>query len=149
MSRTSKPHAKRRPSPKRGGQPGNANALKHGLYAARFRLPVGAISQPGVQPGLAIPETRVSWTSQAHITDLSAEIALLQTALKDYLQASDRTPSTDFDAARERLLTISVTVAQIGALARLQTRNLRLLSLSGDLQEWLDAVLQPENEPKD
>ena len=110
------------PSSRRGGgQPGNANALKHGLYSANHRPFDKKVLQ------------------QVPVADLQDEIGLTRSYLHRYLASVDFT-SPDSEVRRNALLTINFTVAQIAAMVRLQVRARQHALSSREIDEWLDSL---------
>ena len=104
-----------------GGQPGNANALKHGLYSRQHR----PFDKKALQ--------------QVPVTDLQDEIGLTRTYLQRYLASVDF-GSPDSEDRRNALLTINFAVAQIASMVRLQVRA-RLHALgSREIDDWFDTL---------
>jgi hypothetical protein len=115
-------HSKRRPSRRSGGQPGNANAIKHGLYSKHHR----PFDKKALQ--------------QVPLTDLEGEIGLTRKFLERYLESVAASPTDDPAANRNRLLTITFTVAQIAAMARVQLRSRLHLADTNELKTWMDEI---------
>jgi hypothetical protein len=84
----------------RGGQPGNTNALKHGLYAQALTR---------AQADLA------AQAAQLHPLDLEAEIALLRSRIATLLQAEPDNAELLFEGIR--------TLARIAATHAALTRD--------------------------
>jgi hypothetical protein len=103
-----------------GGQPGNANAFKHGLYSKRHR--------PSEKKAL----------QQIPVTDLDAEIGLTRAYLQRYLETLAGSDSTDPASSRNRLLTVTFSVSQIAAMARLQARARLHLTGTREIEAWIE-----------
>jgi hypothetical protein len=115
MSNSSTPISR----PRRGGQPGNRNALKHGLYARHFPK--------------EIRKKFVKWD----LDDFGAEIQLLRMSLDNLIQ-SILTPDLDAELRVKLVNAVSVSVrALVGASRQ------HLLFHSSDnpvLVAWLDTL---------
>lgn len=129
---SSRKHASRRSapvpaSPRRGGaQPGNANALKHGLYSRHH------------------PPFDRKALQQVPVADLQGEIDLTRLFLQRYLASLDHA-SPDPETWRRALLTVNFTVAQLASMVRLQARARLHLFDSQQLSSWLADL--PESKP--
>ena len=102
---------------KRGGQPGNHNAFKHGFYSHLFREHERRILED--QP----------------LTDLSAEIELLHVTTARFLEAmaaSDR--SQDYESNIMALRLVNLSAQSIATLVRVQALT---GALSRDLEKDL------------
>lgn len=113
---------------RRGGQPGNANRLKHGLYA-----------QPSLpfehRDPLSVP-----------VTDLQVEIDTYQQFIHQYGQAALRTGFNDLETARLSLLTIAYASNQLATLVRIQARARLFTSTTQEFEAWLASLPSPEEE---
>jgi hypothetical protein len=88
---------------KRGGQPGNQNALKHGFYSAGFKERELRALDSGSPEGLA------------------NEIELVRVAALRYLHALDaQAPADDLDAQLSALRAFSLGAMSINGLVRTQ-----------------------------
>jgi hypothetical protein len=85
---------------RRGGQPGNTNALRHGLYSRR--LSPADLSRLGLTPGPALPR----------------QIALLRSSLRELLDRGSRV--TDVTEAIDLLNRVTVLTGVLSRLVRLR-----------------------------
>ncbi len=112
---------------KRGGQPGNHNAYKHGFYSHLFRE----------------HERRI--LDEQPLTDLSAEIELLHVTTARFLEAleaSNRT--TDYESNITALRLVNLSAQSIATLVRVQALT---GAVERDAQEALRALESLESEP--
>ena len=110
---------------RRGGQPGNANHLKHGLYA-RPKLPFTS-REPASVP----------------VTDLQAEIDLYREYIRTYAEASLGSGTGDQESARRSLLALAYASNQLAALVRIQAHARLFTSTSREFQTWLASLPGP------
>jgi hypothetical protein len=109
---------------KRGGQPGNQNALKHGFYSAGFKERELRALDAGSPEGLA------------------HEIELVRVAAMRYLRLlHTRAPADDLDAQLSALRALSLGAMSINGLVRTQL----MLSRGGLVSpETLARLFTPE-----
>jgi hypothetical protein len=113
---------------RRGGQPGNANHLKHGLYAR----PVFPFKH---RDPADIP-----------VTDLADEIGIYQLCIQQYGETIISGAVTDPDIARRNLLTLAYAGNQLAALVRIQARASLFTSTNREFQTWLASLPSPQEE---
>lgn len=87
---------------KRGAQPGNLNALKHGFYSRRFR------------------ELELEDLDAALADGLANEIALLRVAMRRLFELADEDNARDLDNVIRVTNTIALTAAKLSGLMRTQ-----------------------------
>ena len=111
---------------KRGGQPGNKNALKHGFYAQSQELLLpsptekGARGQPDRLNERAISPTNVD--PLEHSESLQEEIAMLRDFMRRVVTESDR-PLTHSELL-DTLRVLSLAASSIARLVKIQELNL-------------------------
>lgn len=105
---------------RRGAQPGNHNAYKHGFYSHLFRQ----------------RERRI--LDEQPLTDLSAEIELLHVTTARFLEAMETSKRTqDYEANITALRLVNLSAQSIAALVRVQVLT---GALSRDAQELLAEI---------
>jgi hypothetical protein len=118
--RTKRPAVKTDPDPRkrRGGQPANHNALKHGFYSTLFK------------------DRERTLLEQMQPADLSAEIELIRVTSARFLEslAASRDPG-DFEANLTALRLVNLSAQSIAMLLRVQ-------ALSGSLRKDMDKALE-------
>ncbi len=114
-----------------GGQPGNANALKHGFYSAHF-LPF---------------EKKV--LAEIPVTELEAEIEALRVILQRFLDLEKKSVPEDFESQRSSLLTACFAASRIASLVRIQSRSKGYLLESSQVKAWLEALPSGELDAMD
>jgi hypothetical protein len=90
---------------KRGAQPGNNNALQHGLYSAAFKA----------------EENRLLGESSA--TDLTAEIELIRVMNTRFLESLQISQPLDPETQMSALRAVSLSTQTIMGLIRLQSQR--------------------------
>ena len=110
---------------RRGGQPGNHNAVKHGYYSSVFRQ----------------AERRL--LEQVPLTDLSAEIELIRVTSKRFLQALAASKNDlDFETQLTALRAVNLSAQSIATLLRAHALTAALdrdaEDLLGDLEDLPD-----------
>ena len=90
---------------KRGAQPGNNNALQHGLYSAAFKA----------------EENRLLGESSA--TDLTAEIELIRVMNTRFLESLPTSQPLDSETQLSALRAVSLSTQTIMGLIRLQSQR--------------------------
>lgn len=121
---------KKHPSRKRGAQPGNTNALKHGFYSPSLRLPPAA--DHTLRP----------------ITDLSGDIAFLRAFLNHVLSLS---AAVDRPTLEQQLALLRVITPTTNTMARL-VYNQHLIRRATDPRvaedrQWLEDLLASGQAP--
>lgn len=115
-------------SRRRGAQPGNRNALKHGYYSRLFKsVELGALSK--------IPAA-----------DLSPEIDLVRLSVSRFLEALNSAPeSVDVETRLSILRAIILSADSINSLVRTQA----ILSLAGGAADETSAQLTDSSQSDD
>ena len=120
---------------RRGGQPGNTNAVKHGLYSRRFS-PEEIEHLSGMQEGVK-DEIEVVRISLARILDFIGQIDLSKMSIEDYAALQNLITKNAATVARlmqvQKALTDSEK-AGLGAqlLAALEEVNANLMENNGE-----------------
>lgn len=112
-------------SRKRGAQPGNLNALKHGFYSRQFRS-----------------RERVDLDALLSL-DLIDEIHLLRILMRRLLEVSNDTE--DLDQCLAVLKATSVAAARLTGMLRAQ----KLLGQSGDMSDLISQAIADVNQELD
>ncbi len=96
---------------KRGAQPGNRNAYRHGFYSQHF--------SPFEHRSVAdIPAT-----------DLSNEIGLLRVYVNRFVQAyNDSSQTLDYDQRLTALRAVTLAIGRLASLERIQSESARALA---------------------
>ena len=112
----SRPH-RSRPARKRGGQPGNRNAVKHGFYSAVLKA------------------HERSMLAHLPMTDLSAEIDLIRITNHRFLQALKASKGDlDLETQLTALRAVNLSAHSIAALLRAQALT---AAVSGEAAQFL------------
>lgn len=114
-----------------GGQPGNANALKHGFYSAHF--------QPFENKALG----------EIPVTELEAEINAMRVVLQRFLDLEKKAAPEDFESQRLSLLAACFAASRIGSLVRIQSRSRGYLLEQNQVKAWLEALPSGELDDMD
>ncbi len=121
-------------SKKRGAQPGNKNALKHGFYSSSFK------------------EHELHALNQISLTNTSGEIELMRVSLKRFLEAQNSSSQPlDLEMQISQLRAINQTTYNIDKMIRTQfmlalsakqseeiIKSIKDLSFDEDMKEELD-----------
>ncbi len=91
-----------KPNRRRGAQPGNLNALKHGFYSRSFR------------------KFEIDDLDTTTATDLAGEINALRIVIRRLLELS--VDNTDTDTGIKFLATLSLSLVRLSSLLRSQVR---------------------------
>jgi len=118
-------HARKR---KRGGQPGNTNALKHGFYARSFE------------------QRQLEIFSGLSLEDLRGEIDLTRVSNRRILQAMHADPDLSFDQILAGSRAISIGTAQIASLSRARLGVSLAVSQAHEMQAWLQDLLEEQDD---
>jgi hypothetical protein len=110
---------------KRGAQPGNLNALKHGFYSRQFRS-----------------RERVDLDTLLSL-DLTDEIHLLRILMRRLLELSNDTE--DLDECLAVLKATSVAAARLTGMLRVQ----KMLGQSGDISDFISQAIADVNQELD
>lgn len=118
---------------KRGAQPGNSNALKHGFYSSIFK------------------DNERRLLSEVPLTDLTAEIELIRVTNKRFLEALQASKGTlDFETQLTALRAVNLSAQSIATLLRTQTLNmLRGDDLTQALGDWGSDQVVPPSEAQE
>ena len=117
-SATIKPPTRR----KRGGQPGNTNALKHGFYTKNFSL----------------AECKALQSIDGVV--LGDEIKLLRVLIKRYAEQIQSNPSIGLEKSSQHLSVISEAMLRLGTLLRID--HMLGGSESGNFAKELELAIQ-------
>jgi hypothetical protein len=116
------------PKKRRGGQPGNANAIKHGFYTRHFR------------------GQEIKVLDQLPVAELQDEMEALRAFLRRYLKELDTIAPGDLRAAQNALFTACLVSSQLTAMARVQARGGIFAAESRLIREWAKALVAEERE---
>jgi hypothetical protein len=117
--------------PKRGAQPGNHNAIKHGYYSSIFKA------------------TERRLLDQLPLTDLSAEIELIRVTNKRFLQAlSASKDDLDFETQLTTLRAVNLSAHSIATLLRAHVLTAALNRDAAEAIHDLDDLPPEEHAPQ-
>ncbi len=114
---------------KRGAQPGNNNALQHGLYSAAFKA----------------EENRLLGESSA--TDLTPEIELIRVMNTRFLESLQTNQPLDLETRLSALRVVSLSSQAIMGLIRLQSQRIVANKEMDDIMRQISSI--PEDELDD
>ena len=114
---------------KRGAQPGNNNALQHGLYSAAFKA----------------EENRLLGESSA--TDLTAEIELIRVMNTRFLESLQTSQPLDPETQMSALRVVTLSSQAIMGLIRLQSQRTVANKEMDDIVRQIASL--PDDEPDD
>ena len=119
---------------RRGGQPGNTNAFKHGFYSRSFT------------------EYEKELLSQIPLTDFRGEIDLARVSNRRVIEALRNTPGLTYNDILSGARAISLGNASIASFSRAQFQAARLTADARETDEWLKkllAALPPDETDQD
>ena len=114
---------------KRGAQPGNNNALQHGLYSAAFKA----------------EENRLLGESSA--TDLTAEIELIRVMNTRFLESLQTSQPLDPETQLSALRVVTLSSQAIMGLIRLQSQRTVANKEMDDIMRQIASI--PDDKPDD
>ena len=114
---------------KRGAQPGNNNALQHGLYSAAFKA----------------EENRLLGESSA--TDLTAEIELIRVMNTRFLESLQTSQPLDPETQLSALRVVTLSSQAIMGLIRLQSQRTVANKEMDDIMRQIASL--PDDKPDD
>jgi|SRR3990172_11396033 len=121
---------------KRGAQPGNTNAIKHGFYSSRIH-PLAWDDPPTSQQSPDL-ENR-AWQ------DIDHEISLIRTMLSRHLQLRQEHPAESPVESLQDMRVISFSISRLASLVRLRSHHpagdLAALLRARQNKEWLTKYL--------
>jgi len=109
---------------KRGGQPGNTNALKHGFYAQSFN------------------QRELEIFSGLSLEDFQGEIDLTRVSNRRILEAMHANPDLSFDQILAGSRAISFGTALIASLSRARLQVSLAASQAHEMEKWLQDLLE-------
>jgi hypothetical protein len=112
----------------RGGQPGNANAYKHGFYSARL-----------LSADLQAAEKHRS-------EDLQADIDMVTISIDNFLRSASDGKQRSWEQYLVQLRAVTLAAATKGSLLRIQSNMEKKLADVTETGSWLSSLLSEEAE---